>query len=86
MCFNLNFTWIFSQGSSLQYYSVGADKGLAPNRRQAFTWINDGLVYVIHARISLANAIPSPHECVLSIVAINSYVLMHQAISIRSVE
>ena len=28
-----------------QYSSIGSDNGLAPSRRQAIIWTNDGLVY-----------------------------------------
>ena len=43
----INFDWYFtevcSQGSSSQYSSIGSDNGLAPARRQAIIWTNDGL-------------------------------------------
>ena len=32
-----------SQGSNYQYSSIGSDNGLAPARRQAIIWTNDGL-------------------------------------------
>ena len=31
-----------NQGSDLQYSSLGSDDGLAPSRRQAIIWTNDG--------------------------------------------
>ena len=43
-CLNLdqNFTEVGSQGSNWQYSSIGSGKGLAPTRRQAIIWNNDG--------------------------------------------
>ena len=38
-----NFTEICSQGFNLQYSSFGLGNGLAPFRRQAIIWTNDGL-------------------------------------------
>ena len=38
----LNFTEVCSQGSNQQYASIGSDNGLAPSRRQAIIWTNDG--------------------------------------------
>ena len=32
------FVWMVQ----IQYFSIGSDNGLAPNRRQAIIWINDG--------------------------------------------
>ena len=43
--FNYNFTEICSLGSNWQYGSIGSDNGLAPNRRQAIIWTNDGPGY-----------------------------------------
>ena len=43
--FGSNFTEICSQRSNQQFASIGSDNGLAPNRRQAIIWTNDGLVY-----------------------------------------
>ena len=40
--FRLNVTEVCSQGSNLQYSSNGSDNGLAPSRRQAIIWTNDG--------------------------------------------
>ena len=43
--------WIFIVEISLKYVpwgqidNIGSDKGLAPSRRQAIIWSNDGLVY-----------------------------------------
>ena len=46
---NLNFKWYFIEMCSLwsnsQYVIIGSDNGLAPDRRQAIIWTNDGLVY-----------------------------------------
>ena len=43
-CLNsdLNFTEVCFQGSNKQYSSNGSDYGLAPSRRQAIIWTNDG--------------------------------------------
>ena len=38
--FDLNFTGVCSQVSNWQYLSIGLDKGLAPNKRQAIIWTN----------------------------------------------
>ena len=35
-----NFTEMYSQVSGWQQVSIGSDNGLAPNRRQAITWIS----------------------------------------------
>ena len=43
--FDWNFTEVCSQGSIEQYASIGSDNGLAPNRRQAIIWTNDGLIW-----------------------------------------
>ena len=40
--FRLNFHWSLFPGASWQYSSIGSDNGLAPNRRQAIIWANDG--------------------------------------------
>ena len=40
--FWLRFHWSLSQGSNYQYSSIGSDNGLAPARRQAIIWTNDG--------------------------------------------
>ena len=50
MNFALDFTEIRSQGSNQQYSSIGLDDGLAPSRRQAIIWTNDG--YFTDAYIS----------------------------------
>ena len=42
---HLYFTEICSHGTNWQYGSFGSDNGLAPIRRQAIIWTNDGLVY-----------------------------------------
>ena len=43
-----------SLGSSRQYTIIGSDNGLAPNRRQAIIWVNDGPVFWrIYASIGL---------------------------------
>ena len=41
--FRLKFYKFCSQGSNEQYSSIGSDNGLAPARRQAIIWTNDGL-------------------------------------------
>ena len=41
--FDWNFAEVCSQGSNLQCSSIGSDNGLAPARRQAIIWSNDGL-------------------------------------------
>ena len=33
---------VCSQGSNQQYSSIGSDNGLAPSRRQAIIWTEDG--------------------------------------------
>ena len=40
------FTYIYSLRSIQQYSSFGLDNGLAPSRRQAIIWTNDGLLYL----------------------------------------
>ena len=42
MNFDLDFIEVCSQVSNQQYSSIGSDNGLAPVRRQAITWVNDG--------------------------------------------
>ena len=42
MNFDYNFTEVGSQGSNWQYSIIGLDNGLAPTRRQAIIWTNDG--------------------------------------------
>ena len=52
----LKFHWICSQGSNWQYANIVSDNGLAPNRRQAIIWTNDGLGcrrICIHALLDL---------------------------------
>ena len=45
---------VYSEGSNWQYISIGLDNGLAPNRRQAIIWTNDGLIYwCIYASLGL---------------------------------
>ena len=42
-----------SEGSNEQYYSISSDNGLAPSRRQAIIWTNDGKftdAYMRHRR------------------------------------
>ena len=45
MQFDSNFTEICYQRCSQQWSNIGSDNGLAPNRRQAIIWTNDGLIY-----------------------------------------
>ena len=40
--FRLRFHWSLFVGSNQQYSSIGSDNGLAPARRQAIIWSNDG--------------------------------------------
>ena len=40
--FRLKFHWSLSQWSNWQNASTGSDNGLAPDRRQAIIWTNDG--------------------------------------------
>ena len=40
-----NFILFIVNLSIYQYYNVGSGNGLAPNRRHAIIWTNDGLVY-----------------------------------------
>ena len=44
MYFDENFIGICSRGSNLQMSTNGSDNVLAPVRRQAIIWTNDGLV------------------------------------------
>ena len=43
--FHKDFTKVYSQWSNQQYSSISSDNGLAPTRRQAIIWSNDGLSY-----------------------------------------
>ena len=40
--FDYDFTEVCSNGTNLQYTSIGLDNGLAPARRQAIIWTNGG--------------------------------------------
>ena len=40
--FQLKFQWIYSYQYNQHYSSIGSDIGLAPARRQAIIWTNDG--------------------------------------------
>ena len=52
--FEIRFRCNLSSGSDWQYGSIDSDNGLAPNRRQAIIWINDGLVnWRIYASLDL---------------------------------
>ena len=52
--FNYNFTEIWSLWFNWQYGSIGSDNGLAPDRRQAIIWTNDGLCqWRIYASLGL---------------------------------
>ena len=52
--FRLRFHEVYSQGSNWQYSSIGSGNGLAPSRRQAIIWTDDGIVYWrIYASLSL---------------------------------
>ena len=42
MTVDYDFTEICSKGSNQQYFSTCSDNGLAPSRRQAIIWTNDG--------------------------------------------
>ena len=41
--FWLQFPWSLLLRSNLQYSNIGSEKDLAPTRRQAIVWTNDGL-------------------------------------------
>ena len=41
--FDWNFTKICSYKSNKQYSKIGSDNGMAPIRRQAIIWTNNGL-------------------------------------------
>ena len=43
--FRLKFHWIMFLTVNWQYGSIGSDDGLAPTRRQAIIWTNDGQVW-----------------------------------------
>ena len=53
-CMNLdnNFAEVSSQSSNYQYSTMGSDDGLAPTRRQANIWINDGYITEAYMRLS----------------------------------
>ena len=53
--FRLIFQWILFLKDQFDYKdSIGSDNGLAPSRRQAIIWINDGLIYWrIYASLSV---------------------------------
>ena len=42
MNFAYDFTEMCSEGSNWHYSIIGSDNGLAPTRRQAMIWANDG--------------------------------------------
>ena len=42
MNFDKDFTEVCFSGSNQQYSGIGLDNGLAPVRRQAIIWTNDG--------------------------------------------
>ena len=44
MNFGYNFNEVSSWGLNEQYARIGSESGLAPIRRQAIIWTNDGLV------------------------------------------
>ena len=51
-------TEISSQRSNKQYYSIGSDTALAPARRQAIVWTNDGyslLTYICVTQLQWVN-------------------------------
>ena len=50
--FRLRFHWVCSWGSNQQYSNIGSDNGLAPTRRQAIVWTNDGLIIGAYMRHS----------------------------------
>ena len=54
------FTEVCSQGSNWQYPSIGPDNGLAPIRRQAIIWTNDGLFTDAYMRHSASNELNRP--------------------------
>ena len=62
---SINIHWSYLPGSNWQYTSVGSDNDLAPTRRQAIIWTNDGQVsWRIYATLGL-NALISgkaPHH------------------------
>ena len=43
--FNQNVTEFCSGWSNQQFFSIGSEIGLAPNRQQAIIWISDGIDY-----------------------------------------
>ena len=46
------FSEVYSQGNNTQYSIIGSDIGLAPARRQAVTWTNDGYISDAYMRHS----------------------------------
>ena len=52
MYFDEKFTEVCSLCSNWQWYSIGLDNGLAPNRRQAIIWTNaDPIHWRIYAAL-----------------------------------
>ena len=61
-CFN-SIYWICSPWFNSQWSSIDSDNGLAPNRRQAIIWNNDGLGHwCIYASLGLGGAVQI-HRC-----------------------
>ena len=56
-----DFTEVCSEGSNLQYSSIGSDNGLAPARRQAIIWTN--VHWRIFASLGL-NELSIPNTCI----------------------
>ena len=48
----LKFLWSLFLRANEQYSSTGSDNGLAPTRRQAIIWTNDGLITDAYMRHS----------------------------------
>ena len=68
MYFGSNFPEICSLGTNWQYVSIGSGNGLAPVRRQAIIWTNDGLVYWrIYSSLGL-NELMTPYTIIYSVL------------------
>ena len=68
-----NFTEVCSYRSNQQYSSTGSDNGLAPTRRQAIVWSNDGYItdaYMRHSAWMSWTTRPCPVAILVKIIRI----------------
>ena len=62
--FSWNFIGVCAQGSIWWYINISSDNGLAPSRRQAIIWTNDGLIRLyIYASVDLDEPNESISKC-----------------------